>query len=166
MHRFVIAVSALALTACSPPAGNAPKADVSVPDSATTPAPALQGRTKQEIAALIAALPAPYNAGDYENGRRLFAQCRACHVVAAGGPNRVGPHLHGMFGRKAGAVEDFRGYSEALKASDIVWDEARLDLWVADPRAVVPGNNMVFPGVARAEDRRDLVAYLRVEASD
>lgn len=155
-------LAALALVACGQPAPppGAPKADVVAPDLAPTPAP--QARTETEIAAKIASLAAPYNAGDYEKGRRAFLQCRSCHTVELNGVHRVGPALHGMFGRPAGVAPGFR-YSDALKASGIVWDAAKLDAWVENPRALVPGNNMVYPGLRKPEDRRDLVAYLKVE---
>ena len=162
MKRAVI-FAALALAACGnpEPPPDAPKADVIAPEVAPTPAP--QARTEAEIAVMIAALPAPYNSGDYERGRRAFLQCKSCHTIEQGGVNRVGPALHGMFGRAAGTAPNFR-FSEALKASGIIWDEAKLDAWVEDPRAVVPGNNMIYPGLRKAEDRRDLVAYMKVEA--
>lgn len=151
--KWIAIVAALALVACGQPA----------PPSPAEPAPA-PGRSAAEIAERLAALPAPYSTGVYANGERLFLQCRSCHTVDASGADRVGPHLHGVFGRKAGSVEGFRGYSQALKTSGIVWDAATIDRWVADPRAVAPDNNMIFPGIRAADDRRDLVAYLAVEA--
>jgi cytochrome c len=166
MKRTLFA--ALFLTAaCGQPAApppDAPKADVVAPDVPASPTP--QARSPEDIAAKIAALPAPYNAGVYENGRRMFLQCRSCHTVELGGVNRVGPALHGVFGRPAGVAAGFSGYSAALKGSGLVWDEATIDRWVENPRALVPGNNMVYPGLRKAEDRRDLVAYLGVETSD
>lgn len=157
----------LLLAACSQqpasPPGEAPKADAVAPDVPATSAP--QARTADEIAAKIAGLPAPYNMGVYESGRRAFLQCRSCHTVELGGVNRVGPALHGVFGRPAGVVPGFRAYSDPLKKAGIVWDEATMDRWVENPRAVVPGTNMIYPGLRKPEDRRDLVAYLRVETS-
>lgn len=154
MKRTIFAAM-LALAACGQPA----------PPSAETAAPAPPtGRSADEIAERLRALPAPYNSGVYANGQRLFLQCRSCHTVEGDGPDRVGPHLHGVFGRRAGSVETYKGYSTALKTSGIVWDAATIDRWVADPRAVAPDNNMIFPGVRAADDRRDLVAYLAVEA--
>ena len=100
--------------------------------------------------------------GDATNGQRLFGQCRACHSVTEG-QNRVGPHLAGLFGREAGAVEGY-AYSAALKESGVVWDEDSLDSHLAQPKEFVPGNKMglVFPrGVPSAQDRADLIAYLR-----
>lgn len=161
MRRAVILI-AFTLAACgqtSTPA-SAPAA------STSTAAPAPAALTPETIAARIAALPAPYNAGDYDKGRRVFAQCRSCHTVGAGEPNRVGPHLHGVFGRAAGSVADFNTYSKGLKESGITWDAASLDKWVTNPRDVVPVNNMIFPGIRKEEDRRDLIAFLAVESAD
>lgn len=157
MHRAVI-VGVLLLCACGQPA---------TPTTASRAAEAAHAaRAPADIAARIAALPAPYANGDYENGRKVFAQCRSCHTVGAGEPNRVGPHLHGVFGRKAGSVADFGTYSVGLEESGIVWDPVGIDRWVANPRDLIPVNNMIFPGVRREEDRRDLVAYLAVETAD
>lgn len=161
MRRAVILI-ALALAACGQPStpSNAPAA--SAPAAAAAPA----ALTPETIAARIAALPAPYNSGDYDKGRRVFAQCRSCHTVGAGEPNRVGPHLHGVFGRAAGSVEDFKTYSKGLKESGITWDAATLDKWVTNPRDLVPVNNMIFPGIRKEEDRHDLIAFLAAESVD
>ena len=100
--------------------------------------------------------------GDPANGQRVFAQCRACHSLTDG-QNRVGPHLAGLFGREAGAVEGY-AYSAALKNSGVVWDDESLDSHLAQPKDFIPGNKMglVFPrGVQNAQDREDLIAYLR-----
>ena len=100
--------------------------------------------------------------GDPANGQRVFAQCRACHSLTDG-QNRVGPHLAGLFGREAGAVEGY-AYSAALKESGVVWDDDSLDSHLAQPKDFIPGNKMglVFPrGVQNAQDREDLIAYLR-----
>ena len=100
--------------------------------------------------------------GDAANGQRVFAQCRACHSLTDG-QNRVGPHLAGLFGREAGGVEGY-AYSAAMKDSGIVWDDDSLDSHLAQPKDFIPGNKMglVFPrGVQNAQDREDLIAYLR-----
>jgi cytochrome c len=151
----------LAVAACGQPSAPPEKAPGS-----TTAQPPMTGLPADVIASRIAALPSPYSLGDYENGRRVFAQCRSCHTIDAGAPNRVGPHLHGVVGRRAGSVTDFRNYSDALKASGIVWDAATLDRWVADPREMVAANNMIYPGLRKTDDRRDLVAYIAVDSAD
>jgi cytochrome c len=160
MKRLAI-IAALVLAACGQPPATAPDADA-VPAAA----PESGARSAAEIATIVAALPAPYNAGDYEKGRQLWANCRSCHTTTAGGPNGVGPNLHGVFGKAAGTHEGFKRYSEALKASGIVWDEAKVDAWIANPRDVVPENGMIFPGLRNEADRRNLIAYLRVETGE
>lgn len=109
------------------------------------------------LATAGAATAAP--SGDPVHGQQLFSRCGACHSIDAGGPNRVGPNLHGVIGRQVGKAPGFR-YSDALKAQSFVWDDARLDRWLADPRAMVPGTLMILRTPSDAE-RRDLIAYLK-----
>ena len=107
-----------------------------------------------------AALPAPSFAdADPARGEAVFRKCASCHTLEAGGRNRVGPRLHGLFGRQAGAVADFR-YTAALKESGLVWDETTLDAFLKDSEAFVPGTKM-YGGLAIDQDRADLIAYLR-----
>lgn len=112
-------------------------------------------------AQLLAELPAPYNAGDPNRGKSVFALCSACHTTVKGGSNLTGPNLHGLFGSQAGTRPGF-AYSDALKTSGWTWDAARLDRWIADPQAALAGNKMVFVGVKDAGQRADLIAYLKV----
>lgn len=112
------------------------------------------------LAALLAIGPALAE-GDARNGRKLFRQCAACHTLEATKREKFGPSLDGIFGRKAAMVDAYP-YSEALRSAGIVWDEATLDAWIADPRAYVPGVAMTFPGIADPADRADLIAYLRI----
>ena len=95
--------------------------------------------------------------GDATRGGAVFEKrCMGCHALEA---DREGPRLAGVYGRKAGGVAGF-GYSAALKNSGLTWDEATLERWLSDPDMVVPQNNMGF-SVAKAEERRDLIAYLK-----
>ena len=112
--------------------------------------------------ASLATLPAPYNTGDPENGKRKFGQCRSCHSITQGGPNMTGPNLWGVYDRKTG-VEAGYSYSDSLKAAGWTWDAAHLDAWIKSPRTVLPDTKMTFLGVKNDKDRIDLVAYLRLQ---
>lgn len=102
-------------------------------------------------------------AQDAEAGKKVFNQCQACHV-ANQPTNRVGPHLVGLFGRQAGAVDGYK-YSDALKKSGVTWDEETLVKYLKDPKGFIPGNKMAFAGVRKDEDLKNLVAYLKSETS-
>jgi len=101
----------------------------------------------------------PLPDGDPARGARLYKRvCAACHSLDA---NRVGPMHRGVVGRPVASVEGFR-YSEALSAQSFVWDEATLDKWLENPPGMVPGTAMGIR-VRLAEDRADIIAYLRQE---
>jgi cytochrome c len=99
-------------------------------------------------------------AGDPEAGAQAFRTCAACHTLE---PNvhRTGPSLAGVFGRKTGTAEGFHRYSDALRSADLVWREDTLNNFLANPQAFLPGNRMTFPGIADAQGRADLIAYLQ-----
>lgn len=112
------------------------------------------------IAAVSNAAAAAPSKADTLLGKRLFLRCTACHTMSSKAPGKVGPHLQGIVGRKAGSVAGF-GYSPAMKGSSIVWNEATLDKWLQRPQAVVPGTTMAFAGLSKPEDRQALIAYLK-----
>lgn len=96
-------------------------------------------------------------AGDPAAGQAAYqARCTACHSLDFNG---VGPAHRGLFGRRAASVPGF-AYSDALRASGIVWDDDSLDRWLSDPEQVAPGQRMGV-SVTEATVRRDLIAYLR-----
>lgn len=97
--------------------------------------------------------------GDPTAGKEVFNQCVSCHSVAAG-ENKVGPTLHGIIGRKAGQIPDFR-YSDANKNSGKVWTEQELYSYLASPQKVLPGTYMTFIGVSDPQKRADVIAYLQ-----
>ncbi len=128
---------------------------------ASPPVPEL---TEAQRATMLAALPAPYNQADLENGRAAFARCRSCHTLTPGGPNMTGPNLYGIIGRPAGTHPGFN-YSKAVQTAGFAWDDDRIDHWLQNPRTFLPGNKMTFPGLPDATDRRDVIAFLSVEAA-
>ena len=138
-------------------------------DSSTATPPAAAPAappTAEQAKALVAELGPAYAAADLANGEAKFAMCRSCHTTAAGGPNMTGPNLHGVFGEKAGADVGGFAFSDALKASGIVWDAGKLDAWITSPRTLVPGTKMSFAGLSDPKDRTDVIAYLKVQTSD
>lgn len=98
--------------------------------------------------------------GDVEKGKRLFNRCRACHNLTATARTRVGPNLDNLFGREAGSAEGYK-YSKALAEVNFIWTEGKLNEWLTQPRAFLPGNKMAFAGLKKEQDRKDLIAYLR-----
>jgi len=104
--------------------------------------------------------------GDAEAGKRIFNRCMACHDGKRE-VNKVGPHLVGVVGRKAGGLESFTGkYSEAMVAAGaggLLWDEANLAAYVKDPKGFIPGNRMAFAGIKDDADIADLIAWLKAD---
>lgn len=99
-------------------------------------------------------------AGDPKRGAQVFQACMACHSVKPG-EHMTGPSLAHIWNRKAGTVEEFLRYSDAMKDAKLVWNENTLDRWLANPEQFVAGNNMTFPGLRESKDRQDVIAYLR-----
>jgi cytochrome c len=94
------------------------------------------------------------------DGASLFKQQGGtCHTLALSEPVRQGPQLVKIVGRRAGSVEGFH-YSAGLAKADFVWDEAKLDAWITDPQAVVPGTVMAYRQ-AKPEVRAAIIAYLK-----
>jgi cytochrome c len=112
-----------------------------------------------------AALPAlSEEIGDAGRGATLFKQdCSACHQIGEGAVNRVGPHLNGLFGRRAGSAEAFT-YSKSMArmgADGLTWTLETLDAYIENPKALVSGTRMSYRGMADSEARAALMAFLR-----
>lgn len=93
-------------------------------------------------------------------GQQAFNNaCRTCHIMKEG-DNRLGPNLHKIIGRKAGSLPDYN-YSGAMKEAGFVWDEQKLERFIANPDEVVPGNSMKpYAGLASGDDRAKIIAFL------
>jgi cytochrome c2 len=97
--------------------------------------------------------------GDAEAGKAIFnRQCTVCHSPQAG-QNKVGPSLAGVVGRHSGEAPGYN-YSPAMRQANKTWDAAALDAYLQDPRAVVQGTRMIYPGLKDAKQRADVIAYL------
>jgi cytochrome c len=94
------------------------------------------------------------------DGATVFKPCASCHQIGPSARGGFAPQLNGLFGRRAGTTADF-AYSDAMKASGIVWDERTLSAFLRDPDKTVPGTKMRFWGVHDDRDLAALLAYLR-----
>ena len=110
------------------------------------------------IALSVVLVPPALADGDLAAGKKIFKKCAVCHSLTAG-KNKVGPSLHGVFGRTSGTAPKYK-YSKAMKAKGVVWDNKTLNTYLTAPKKFVPGNKMPFPGLKKAEQRADLLAYL------
>ncbi|MGX9353927.1 c-type cytochrome [Roseobacteraceae bacterium S113] len=106
--------------------------------------------------------------GDPEAGEKVYKQCKTCHQVGEGAVHRIGPHLNGIFGRTAASHDDFR-YSKGLikvGSQGLEWHADTLDAFLENPRAMARGTRMSFKGLKKAEDRINVIAYLRAFSDD
>lgn len=101
--------------------------------------------------------------GDPAQGEAVFALCRSCHQIGQGATDRIGPHLNGIFGRRAGAHDGF-SYSDDMAmmgADGLTWTIETLDAYLENPKALVSRTRMNFAGLKDPQDRADILAYLR-----
>ena len=116
-------------------------------------------RTVRLAAAFALVLFASGRAWSDESGKQIFqSTCGICHSTEPG-QNKLGPSLAGVVGRKSGSVPNF-SYSAAMKNAHITWSDRTLDRYIADPKAVVPGNKMLFVGLKNADERHAVIVYL------
>ena len=131
---------------------------------ATAPAAAPAGEAAKpaadpnlEVAALVAKADPAKGEGD-------AAICKACHAFEKGAPSPVGPNLYGVLGRKIASVEGFN-YTPAMKAhAEETWDYAHVDRLIHKPAEFAPGTMMAFPGLPDANQRAEVIAFLRTKA--
>lgn len=104
-------------------------------------------------------------AGDPGRGARDFRPCVACHSVKPG-EHSTGPSLANLWNRKSGTVEGFLRYSSKLQDADVEWNETSLDKWLSAPQQFIPGTSMNFRGIKDAQERADIIAYLKAVSDD
>ncbi|KAI9239190.1 cytochrome c [Podila verticillata NRRL 6337] len=99
--------------------------------------------------------------GDAVSGAKLFkTRCAQCHTTEAGGPNKVGPNLHGLLGRKSGQAAGF-SYTDANKNKGVVWSDQTLFEYLENPKKYIPGTKMAFNGFKKPKERNDVIAFLK-----
>ena len=109
----------------------------------------------------IMALFASVNAAD---GAKIFKKCAACHSIAQGGANKIGPALWGVIGRKAGGVTDYK-YSKAMAAYGKSWSFEEMNGFLIKPKDWIKGTKMSFAGLKNAKERAAVILYMN-ENSD
>jgi cytochrome c len=112
-----------------------------------------------------AVVPIDWTKADPAKGAEVFAQCKACHNVEAGGANGTGPNLHGIVGRAKASIAGF-SYSDGMKAKGGSWTFEDMDAWLLNPRKYVTGTKMGFAGLSDNDKRASVIAYLNAQGSN
>ncbi len=105
-------------------------------------------------------------AADATKGEAVFAKCAACHTIASGGPNGIGPNLYGTMGEEIGRGKQGFAFSSVLAGMGGNWDFEKMNAWLTSPRKFAPGTKMSFAGLSSPEDRANLLVYLNAQGSN
>ena len=116
------------------------------------------GETKVEINELLAM-------GDIEHGKKVFKKCSACHMIAVGGKNMIGPNLWSVLGRTTAAVEGYK-YSKALAAYGKTWTFEEMNGFLIKPSAHIKGTKMAFAGLKKEKDRASVILYMNSQSDN
>ena len=118
----------------------------------STQSSSVETEEKIDIAALMAT-------GDLAVGEKVFKKCAACHSIAKGGKNNIGPALYNVVGRKIGSISDYK-YSKALTAYGKEWSFEELNGYLIKPAKWIKGTKMAFAGLKKEKDRASVIMYL------
>jgi len=120
------------------------------------------GPVQMSMAEALNKLPA---AEQIAAGEKIFQKCQSCHTITPGGPNGIGPNLHGVMGEPIGKGRGF-AFSEALSGKGGNWDWDQMNAWLTNPKAFANGTKMSFAGLAKVEDRAAVAMYLNAQGSN
>ena len=102
--------------------------------------------------------------GDLVHGEKVFKKCSACHMIASGGKNMIGPNLWSVIGRTAGSVNDYK-YSKAMKAYGKEWTFEEMNSYLIKPQAYIKGTKMAFAGLRKEKDRASVILFMNSKSS-
>ena len=102
--------------------------------------------------------------GDLAHGEKVFKKCSACHMIASGGKNMIGPNLWGVIGRTAGSISDYK-YSKAMVAYAKQWSFEEMNSYLIKPQAYVKGTKMAFAGLRKEKDRASVILFMNSKSS-
>ena len=97
--------------------------------------------------------------GTIEHGEKVFKRCSACHMIATGGKNMIGPNLWSIIGKKTGAASGYK-YSKALAAYGKEWSFEEMNGFLIKPSAHIKGTKMAFAGLKKEKDRASVILYM------
>jgi len=103
--------------------------------------------------------------GDLAHGEKVFKKCSACHMIASGGKNMIGPNLWGVIGRTAGSISDYK-YSKAMVAYAKQWNFEEMNSYLIKPQAYIKGTKMAFAGLRKEKDRASVILYLNSKSNN
>ena len=97
------------------------------------------------------------------DGEKVFKKCAACHSIAKGGSNKIGPALYNVLGRPAGSLPDYK-YSKAMVAHGKIWTAEEMNGFLIKPKEWIPGTKMAFAGLKNEKDRASLILYMNSQS--
>ena len=132
-------------------------AEITTAASTTAAETASENSESGNITALFASTSA-------SDGAKVFKKCVACHSIAQGGGNKIGPALWGVLGRQAGSISDYK-YSKGMAAHGKTWSFEEMNGFLIKPKNWIKGTKMSFVGLKNVKDRAAIILYMN-ENSD